>query len=333
MDKIDFYGTFGPSCMEEETIKALFLVGMTGIRLNLSHSNLVDCGEWIRNLRNAAHQVGLNPKLLIDLKGPELRVGDLKEAYEMKKGQEVVFGPAGIPLPDILWEGTKEGQELLLDDGSISVQIQRISQEPKSIWGIVTRGGTLLSRKSVAVAGVTFPNPTLTESDQRNIEQAAKYGVTGIMLPFVRNKEDLLCLREALDKTGAKQIKIFAKLENSIGVDNLPELLPYADEIVIARGDLGNAVSLTKLPVIQKKIAAICRKNHTPFMVVTQMLHSMIKNETPTRAEVSDIGNAIWDGASSLMLTGETAIGDHPVKAMEYLVNTATEADKVRSFL
>ena len=168
--------------------------------------------------------------------------------------------------------------------------------------------------------------PTLTESDRKNIRAAVSYGITGVMLPFVRNKEDLLVLREALKEAGAGEIQVFAKIENMQGVEAIKELLPYCDHVVIARGDLGNAMPLWKLPGVQKRLARECREAGKPFMVVTQMLDSMHEREVPTRAEVLDIYNAVLDGASSLMLTGETAAGSYPAQAVEYLVNTGEEA-------
>jgi len=168
--------------------------------------------------------------------------------------------------------------------------------------------------------------PTLTESDLKNIGLASQYGVTGVMQPFVRGKHDLVTLREALVAAGAEQVEIFAKIENLQGVAALDELLPYCDHVVIARGDLGNAMPLWELPRVQKEISEKCRKAGKPFMVVTQMLDSMHERAVPTRAEVSDIYNAVLDGAASVMLTGETAAGKYPVEAMEYLVRTGQEA-------
>ena len=190
------------------------------------------------------------------------------------------------------------------------------------VLGKVLRGGKLRGRKSIALPGVTIHPPTLTLKDMDNLAVATNYGVTGVMQPFVRDAKDLKNVKRALKKAGAEHIRLFAKIENMEGVAQLEELLPYADEIVIARGDLGNAVPLWELPKLQKQIAATCRAAEKPFMVVTQMLTSMEKNLVPTRAEVSDIYNAVCDGASSVMVTGETAVGDHPVEVIRYLANT-----------
>ena len=168
--------------------------------------------------------------------------------------------------------------------------------------------------------------PTLTAEDKENLAIAADCGVTGVMLPFVRGAEDIRNLRQALAEAGAPQLKILAKIENLAGVQALPDFLPLVDEVVIARGDLGNAMPLWELPRCQKQLSAACRAAGVPFMVVTQMLDSMHTRAVPTRAEVSDIYNAVLDGASSLMLTGETAAGQYPVQAMEYLVRTARTA-------
>ena len=200
-----------------------------------------------------------------------------------------------------------------------------------SVSAVVVRPGVLKPGKSLAVIGKELPMPTLTDSDRKNIGMAAEYGVTGVMLPFVRNREDLLTLRSALQAAGAEKVEIFAKIENMQGVRAIDELLPWCDQIVIARGDLGNAMPLWKLPGIQKRLAASCRAKKKPFMVVTQMLDSMHERAVPTRAEVLDIYNAVLDGAASVMLTGETAAGRYPVEAMEYLVRTGEEAVKDRA--
>ena len=202
---------------------------------------------------------------------------------------------------------------------------------PVSVSAVVVRPGVLKPGKSLAVIGKELPMPTLTDSDRKNIGMAAEYGVTGVMLPFVRNREDLLTLRSALQAAGAEKVEIFAKIENMQGVRAIDELLPWCDQIVIARGDLGNAMPLWKLPGIQKQLAASCRAKKKPFMVVTQMLDSMHERAVPTRAEVLDIYNAVLDGAASVMLTGETAAGRYPVEAMEYLVRTGEEAVKDRA--
>jgi pyruvate kinase len=167
----------------------------------------------------------------------------------------------------------------------------------------------------------------MTQADLENIRRAKEFGVTAVMQPFVRSKEDLMEVRSALNEAGCSNIRLFAKIENLNGLSKLDELIPCCDEIVIARGDLGNAMQLWELPAAQKRIAAACRKAGRDFMVVTQMLDSMTHRQVPTRAEVSDIFNAVLDGAASVMVTGETAAGDYPDLVIRYLANTVREAE------
>ena len=373
VEKINIYGTLGPACGQQEILEKMFACGMTGMRLNLSHTGLAGCGAWLQSFRRAAGKAGRKPKLLIDLQGPELRTGVLTPR-ELTAGEVVELaacGPGRIPVPRMVLEALKPGQQILLDDGKFLLEVCSESAGTNSAGmnsagadsagtnsagangaGIdstgmssagtdmagkdrarslavpcrVLRGGLLKSRKSIALPGLTLHPSTLTESDLANLRLAGEYGVTGVMLPFVRGAEDLKVLRRALGETGGEDIRIFAKIENLEGVRKLPELLPYADEIVIARGDLGNAMPLWKLPAVQYEIGNCCRKAGKPYMVVTQMLASMEHAAVPTRAEVSDIFYAVLHGASSVMLTGETAAGEYPAEAMAYLCKTVETA-------
>ena len=317
---VQIYGTLGPACSGTETLAALFEAGMTGVRLNLSHAGLPAAAEQIEHLHAAARLCGAAPQLLIDMQGPELRVGVLPAPLTLETGASVRLG-RDIPLPGAVLSRLTPGQELLLDDGKLLLRVV----EPG--LARVERGGVLQSRKSAALPGVDVRLPAMTDSDRENLRLARAFGVTGVMQPFVRSREDLEAVRGALDAAGGRDIRLFAKIENLDGLERLAELLPAAGEIVIARGDLGNAGPLWQLPARQKRIAAACRRAGKPFMVVTQMLASMERNPVPTRAEVSDIFNAVLDGASSVMLTGETAVGKYPAEAMRYLVNTVREAE------
>ena len=330
---LEYYGTLGPSCINTDTLVQMFHSGMTGIRLNLSHKSLKDSKEWIRIYKDAAAKAEKEADLLIDLIGPEIRIGDLPETLQLDMDDQIVltwdemlnaqvYGT--IPIPSFVKEHLTPGQVLLMDDGKIELVVEK-TEEDHSLCK-VTRGGHLSSRKSLALPGCTIKNPPLTAQDHENLKHAAEYGVTAVMQPFVRGKEDLIELRNALKSYGAENVRIFAKIENMEGVAKVEELLPYCDTIVIARGDLGNAMPLSKLPVVQQQISDICRKHNKPFMVVTQMLNSMIESAVPTRAEVNDIFHAVADGASSIMLTGETAAGKYPVEAMKVFVDTAEEA-------
>ncbi len=360
-ERIDIYGTLGPACRQQETLEKMFACGMTGMRLNLSHTGLDRCGEWLESFRGAARRTGTEPKLLIDLQGPELRTGTMNprelmagetveltadgagrlEAPENAGGADGVGVPERcsdankpvIPVPEMVLEALKPEQQILLDDGKILLEVLAEGTtlaKRSSVPCKVQRGGLLKPRKSIALPGMELHPPTLTESDLANLRLAGEHGVTGVMLPFVRDAEDIRNLRSALKETGAENVRILAKIENMEGVRTLPELLPHADEIVIARGDLGNAMPLWKLPAVQYEIGNQCREAGKPYMVVTQMLASMEHAAVPTRAEVSDIFYAVLHGAASVMLTGETAAGAYPVEAMRYMYRTVEEALRVR---
>lgn len=346
---LHLYGTLGPACATKEKIRTMFLSGMTGMRLNLSHSNLDDCKDWLQQYYEVSERLHIVPELLVDLQGPELRIGTLdiplslseddliflvsEKSFDKRKENSAIFSRiisgenelSIIPCPDILFSYFDEGQEVKINDGKIVLELSAPLEED-IFCAKVKKGGELTSRKSIAIKDVTVPLPVLTETDKQNLKLLRKYHVTGVMLPFVRNADDLITLRKELCADGMDYIRIFAKIESLEGVENLPSLLPFCDEIVIARGDLGNAIPLPKLPAIQKRIAMTCLRAKKPFMVVTQMLASMEQNPVPTRAEVTDIFQAVLDGASSLMLTGETAVGAYPEEAIKILAQTSEEA-------
>ena len=318
------YGTFGPACASLAAMEAMFAAGMTGMRLNLSHCDLQDCAAQISAFHAAAAASGIQPQLVIDTQGPELRIGALDEPISLESGSMVNFGENGIPIPPVVYAALESGGEVLLDDGKILLRV--LDAEKGS--AVVLRGGLLTGRKSIKLPGKRVRLPVLTDRDIQNIRQATDYGVTGLLQPFVHSGEELQELRRILAKNGAGNLQIFAKIETMNGVENLTDILPHADVIVIARGDLGTDMPLWKLPAVQKDISLACKAEGKPFVVVTQMLASMEKAPIPTRAEVSDIFNAITDGAWGVMLTGETAVGKYPEEAIRYLANTAKDAER-----
>ena len=302
---VKIYGTIGPACRDREVLTEMFREGMDGVRLNLSHTSLEDAAALTAACRAAAEEAGAEPALLIDMQGPELRTGVTNEPVLIS-----------------------EGEELLLDDGKILLVTEREAGRTGTFLRVV-RGGLLESRKSIAVPGYHIDAPAMTDRDREQIKRAKDFGVTAVMQPFVRSREDLDEVRTALDEAGCRDVRLLAKIENLDGVERLEELIPRCDEIVIARGDLGNAMDLWELPAVQKKIAAACREAGRDFMVVTQMLDSMTHRRVPTRAEVSDIFNAVLDGAASVMVTGETAAGKYPADVIRYLYRTAREAERM----
>ena len=334
--KTKLYATLGPACAQENMIKQMLELGLTGFRMNLSHTGLAGCKNLLHLVKQASQQSGIVPEILIDMQGPEMRIGTLPNPLECIAGNQVfLYDGQNLPAqissdetcipvtPQILHKFTA-GQTVLLDDGKILLEVNELS--PHAVIAAVKRGGNLNSRKSIAIEGLLSDLPPLTAADMENIALAGQYGVTGLMQPFVRNEEDLHQVRKAMSKAKVS-LRLFAKIENMEGIKNLDTIIPNADEIIIARGDLGNAMPLWMLPAWQKKIGDLCKKRGKPFMVVTQMLSSMEQNPIPTRAEVSDIFHAVTDGASSVMVTGETAIGKYPVEVIRYLANTCREAE------
>ena len=313
---MEIYGTLGPACANAAVLEQMFRSGMTGLRLNLSHTSLEESAPLLEQMRLAAERCGVRPQLLIDLQGPELRVGKRGLPLLLEEGARLPL--RRLALPEHLYAALQPETELLLDDGRLCVRVLPAGE------GLVLRGGTLAPGKSVAVPGLCAALPALTAADRKNLSLASAFGVTGVMQSFVRSREDVEEVRTALCGTGLRH---FAKLENRAGLDSLEQWIGLPDVLVIARGDLGNAVPLWELPGIQKRVAARARQAGKPFLVVTQMLASMERTAVPTRAEVSDIFNAVLDGASALMLTGETAAGRYPAEAMDYFCRTIRAAE------
>lgn len=340
--RTQIYGTFGPACQSQEILEEMIKYGMTGMRLNLSHTTLEKSKEYIENYRNAAKNQGVKPQILIDMQGPELRVGDMEEVLlhegdlvkfeektrleDLKQEEKCLWKKKDkirIPVPAEVLKVLSPDMEVLLDDGKIRVWIEKA--EPEMAIAKVLMGGVLKAHKSIKIVDVNVSMPVLTEHDLVNIRQAKEYGVTALMQPFVFSGEDLKKVRKILKEENASELQIFAKIENRMGVKQLENILPEADLIVIARGDLGNDMPLWELPAVQKQVELTCKKYGKPYMVVTQMLSSMEQNPIPTRAEVSDIFHAVYHGAAAVMVTGETAVGKYPVEVIKYLANTARE--------
>lgn len=318
-----YYATLGPSCCDTAALASLLRRGITGFRLNLSHTPLAARTDWIDALHAAERKTDLRAQLMIDLRGPEVRIGDMPVPLPLAEGAAVTLG-ADIPVDGDVLDALRPGMTVLLDDGAMALTVVD--------GGVcrVTRGGTLTGHKSLTLEGVDLRRPALCEADLADLSQAAALGVNAVMQPFVRSADDLRVVRQTMAENGLADAELFAKVENQSGLDALPDWLALCDVVTIARGDLGSSLPLEQLPAAQKRIAALCRSHRKPFLVVTQLLHSMIDHPSPTRAEVLDIYNAVLDGADCLMLTGETAQGRYPLESADWLIRVAQEAEKVR---
>ena len=326
---IKTYATLGPACCTADTLSAMLRLGLTGFRLNLSHRTLADCRAWTDALRAAGEATGVRPELIIDLRGGELRLGDLTRPLTLRTGDTIRFGKMGLPLldEDIL-AALHPGQTILIDDGAIELAVD--SHDGVTAVCLCIRGGRLEGRKSVTLPGVEIPRPAVSPADHADLACARDHGVTAVMQPFVRSREDLLQVRAALAQHGLSDFSVFAKVEDAEGLATISEWMDLCDVVTIARGDLGSNLPLFDLPRAQKQIAAACRAAGKDFLVVTHLLQSMIHAPVPTRAEVTDIYNACLDGAACLMLTGETAQGEYGVEAVRVLLEMARRGEEDR---
>lgn len=325
---IKTYATLGPRCCDSETLCAMLRLGLTGFRLNVSHRTLQECSQWTSALQEAGKAAGVTPELIIDLRGGELRLGQLDAPIPLRAGDRFIFGDGGVPLDADILDALHAGQTILLDDSAIELTVEQA--DGFSAVCRCIRGGLVEGRKSITLPDVDIPRPAVCQADLADLAVARAHGVTAVMQPFVRSRSDLEQVRDALAQFGLSDFAIFAKVEDRIGLETLPQWLDLCDTVTIARGDLGSNLSLYELPRAQKDIAAICRAANKDFLVVTHLLQSMIHAPVPTRAEVTDIYNACLDGAAALMLTGETAQGEFGVEAVTFLLEMARrgEADR-----
>ena len=318
---------------EKEFIQSLFDNGLNVVRMNSAHLNREGFEKIIGNVRAVSDRIGL----LMDTKGPEVRTtsneGDAD--IEIMEGDKVkvVGNPDGLTSHDIIClsyagiaDDVRPGAHLLIDDGELDFVIDSI--DGGTILCTATNSGSLGSRKSVNIPGVSICLPSLTQRDIVNIHTAIDLDIDFIAHSFVRSKQDVLDIQAILDSRGS-HIKIIAKIENQEGIDNFDEILEVAYGVMIARGDLGIEVPAEKIPSIQNDLISRCIAAHKPVIVATQMLHSMITSPRPTRAEVSDIANAVYQRTDALMLSGETAYGKYPVEAISTMARVAIEAENM----
>ncbi len=330
--------TIGPSSRDVSTLLRMGQAGMDVARLNFSHGTYEEHRAMMKHLSLVGKRLGSPFAILQDLQGPKIRVGDLpKEGVRLVAGERAVFATGSsiasgdIPVTlDTLHRDVKKGGRLLLDDGALEVTVERI--DGRRIITQVVQGGVLLSHKGLNLPGTKLSVPALSDKDRADAVFGVSLGVDFVALSFVRSPKDVSDLRRVLDRKGAagKRIKIIVKIEKQEAVDRFDDIVALADAVMIARGDLGIETAATSVPVVQKQLIAASRAAGRPVIVATQMLDSMIRNPRPTRAEVSDVANAVIDHADAVMLSGETAAGAFPVEAVRVMADTirATEASR-----
>jgi len=334
MRKTKIVCTIGPSSESLEMFKKMIEAGMNVARLNFSHGDFEEHGNRIRNLRQACRELNKTVAILLDTKGPEIRTGKLREEpIELEQDKEIVLTTEEI-LGDaqrisVTYEGLPDdvhvGSTILLDDGLIELRVVGISG--KDIKCRIVNGGTLKSKKGVNVPGVKTSFPGITDKDKADILFGIEQGVDFIAASFVRKASDVLEIRELLEKNNASHIQIISKIENQEGVDNLDEILEVSDGLMVARGDLGVEIPAEEVPLVQKMMIKKCNQASKPVITATQMLDSMQRNPRPTRAEASDVANAIFDGTDAIMLSGESAAGKYPVESVLTMARIAERAE------
>jgi pyruvate kinase len=315
--------TIGPACSTPETLRKLVRAGVDGARLNLSHGTHEQHREWARLVRDTESELGRPIALIADLQGPKLRIGDLDEPVSLRRGEHVVVAAAEATMngelpvsPSVISEVLQPGHEVLIDDGLVRLHVETV--EAGRATCAVIEGGLVSSHKGVNLPGVPIPIPSLTRKDMDDLELALALGVDFVALSFVRSAADVRDLCALLEQAGS-HAHVIAKIEKAEAVDALDEILEETHAVMVARGDLGVEIGPALVPLLQKRIIARALERGKPVITATQMLESMMHQAEPTRAEASDVANAVLDGSSAMMLSGETAVGEYPVEAVAYM--------------
>ena len=334
MRKTKIVCTIGPATEDVETLKKLILAGMNVARINFSHGNYEDQKQKIANVKQAREELNMPVALLLDTQGPEIRTGVLEQMpVELKAhdiftlvNEDVIGNKERVSISyKELYKDIKVGTQILIDDGKIELQVKEIKN--KDVICEVMNGGMLGNRKSINLPGTHVNLPSLKEKDIQDLKDGCKADFDFVAASFIRSKEDILAIRKVLDENGGKDIKIISKIENQEGIDNLDEIIELSDGIMVARGDLGVEIPFYEVPIMQKKFIQKCNDAGKMVITATQMLDSMTENPNPTRAEVSDVANAIFDVTGAIMLSGETATGKYPVKCVETMNDIATAVE------
>ncbi len=326
--------TLGPAVDSEDMIRTLIRTGMDAARFNFSHGSHPEHLERLNMLKSVRDAMGRPVATILDTKGPEIRIKSFEaKTVTLEPGDtftlttEDVVGNQGwvsVTYPQLHQE-LQPGQEILIDDGLVAIRVDRI--EDTKIICTVENGGTLSANKSINIPGVHIQLPALTEKDIDDIRFGVENDFDFIAASFVRRAADVEAVRAVLHDCGGDDVKIIAKIENQEGVDNLDDILEAADGIMVARGDLGVEIPAARVPILQKQMIRKGLQQGKPVITATQMLDSMMRNPRPTRAEVSDVANAVYDGTGSVMLSGETAGGKYPVEALTAMVGIVTETE------
>lgn len=331
--KTKIVATLGPASNTETIIKDLISAGVSMFRLNTSHGSIEEHEATIGKIRNASKNLNKHIPIMVDLQGPKIRVGNIKEPLPIKVGQEIVLKHTtkeenGILPVDYkgIAEDVQKGDTILLDDGKVGLEVVRVKD--KCVFAKVVYGTIIKPRKGINLPGSTKSLEVITERDKKFIEFAVNQNVDYVALSFIRTPEDILKAKKLLKKLGDEYMPVIAKIEKPQAVENLEEIVRVTDGIMVARGDLGIEMSPQDVPIVQKRIISLAKQYKKVCIVATQMLESMIVEPIPTRAEASDVANAIIDGTDAVMLSAETAAGKHPIEAVKIMQLIAKKTEE-----
>ena len=331
--------TLGPASEKEEVLTKLVENGLNVCRFNFSHGSHEEHKVRLDTAKRVREKLNQPVALLLDTKGPEIRTGSFAEpeVYLEEGNKFTITMKDVIGTKDICTVSYKElkkdvvsGDTILIDDGLVGLKVQEVDGE--DIVCIVENSGIVKNHKGVNVPGVKINLPAVTPKDESDIEFGIKEGIDYIAASFVRKASDVLAIREILEKNNATDIQIISKIENQEGVDNIDEILKVSDGIMVARGDLGVEIPTEEIPIVQKMMIKKCNELGKPVITATQMLDSMMRNPRPTRAEVTDVANAIYDGTDAIMLSGETAAGKYPVEAVKTMATIAKRTEETLNY-
>lgn len=336
MKKTKIICTMGPKTEDRDVLVQLVKGGMDVARFNFSHGDYEEQKRRMDMLKSVREELGIPVAMLLDTKGPEIRTGLLEngENVVIEEGstfmfttKEIMGTKDGVSVTyDQLPQDVRTGGRILVDDGLLEFEIMEIDGE--DIVCRTVSGGVLGQRKGVNVPNVHVNLPAITQKDKQDILFGIEQGVDFIAASFIRSGDAILEIKELLRENGAEKIPVIAKIENAEGLDNADEIIEYSDGVMVARGDLGVEIPAELVPHIQKQLIRKCNEKYKPVITATQMLDSMIRNPRPTRAEVTDVANAIYDGTDVIMLSGETAAGKHPVEALKMMCDIAKATEE-----
>ncbi len=333
MNKTKVVATVGPACRDENTLAAMIAEGVDVFRLNLSHESLDRHAVAVERIRAAAARSGEVVAILADLCGPKIRVGDVVDGrFDIREGDSIAIAPGTFPCTrerictsyDRLCVDVQPGQRVLIDDGQ--VRLRAMDRRDGELLCRCETGGTVATRKGVNLPDTRLSLPSLTEKDLRDLAWAAEQELDYVALSFVRSPEDLQQLRSELNRLGSR-LRVVSKIERPEAIASVDEIIDLSDAVMVARGDLGVEMDVARVPLLQKDITHRCARAGRPVIIATQMLQSMVEAATPTRAEVTDVANAILDGADAVMLSAETSVGKHPIEALRVIRDIAAQTE------